>query len=107
MFRASIALVDNDSVIRSLCELDVAVVDVRDGRSGARVGLDADRLLLAFENGVFKRHVANDGAVCDASDGETVAACAEAFRPVDVSPGVHVHAIVLVIDLDVCEEDVV
>lgn len=107
VIRSSVRLVDEDAIVGAAAHLDVPVGNVLDGGHSSGDGLDADGLLRFRHDDVIISDISNDGSVGNGTDRESVAAGAEAVGHQDVLSRVDVHAVVLVPDCDVGDEDAV
>lgn len=95
-----VVLLNDDSVLGNVGQRDVVVLDVGDGASSARNGLDAHAVVRVGDLGVEDANRLDDvvGAAADGANRDAVAAAAVTASKGDVGSRVDGEAVVLVLD---------
>jgi hypothetical protein len=102
-----VILLDIDTVVTDVRELDVAVCDVLDSTGGIRIGLDAASVLGIGDGAVGEGDAGNSvvGFAANGTDGKTVASRASHACDENVGTGGDGDTVVLVLDDNVFEGD--
>lgn len=104
---AIVVLLDEDTVLGDGVEGDVLVGDALDGAGLAGLGLDTETVDRVLDGAAGEGHGVDSvvGTTADGSDGETVAARADAVLEGDVCAGVDGNAVVLVVNLGTVDDN--